>query len=144
MSADVDSQKVIVFTKETRKTPHGQDLDLLGGSLIFETNGRYSLTLMKSDLPKYLSNSRIQGTPWEYKTTVEGSLFHLGTYSVSGTDLIFHVEASTFPNWNNTDQRRAVLSVTGDELKYTNPTPSSAYQRLVITNAPYLVWQRVK
>jgi hypothetical protein len=114
------------------------------GSLIFEANGRYSLTLMKSDLPKYVSNSRTQGTPWEYKTTVEGSLSHLGTYSVSGTDLIFHVEASTFPNWTNTDQKRTILSVTGDELKYTNPTPSSAYQRLVIANAPYLVWQRVK
>ena len=63
------------------------------GSLIFEANGRYSLQLMRPDLPKFQSNNRTQGTPAEYKITVEGSLSHLGTYSVSGTDLIFHVEA---------------------------------------------------
>ena len=48
------------------------------GSLIFEANGRYSLQLMRPDLPKFLSNNRTQGTPAEYKITVEGSLSHLG------------------------------------------------------------------
>jgi Lipocalin-like domain len=114
------------------------------GSLIFEANGRYSLQLMRPDLPKFLSNNRIQGTPAEYKITVEGSLSHLGTYSVSGTDLIFHVEASTFPNWTGTDQKRINLSVTGDELKYTNLGPSGGYQRLVPADAPFVVWRRVK
>ena len=114
------------------------------GSLIFEANGRYSLQLMRPDLPKFLSNNRTQGTPAEYKITVEGSLSHLGTYSVSGTDLIFHVEASTFPNWTGTDQKRINLSVTGDELKYTNLAPSGGFQYLVPANAPFLVWRRVK
>ena len=114
------------------------------GSLIFEANGRYSLQLMRPDLPKYQSNNRTQATPAEYRITVEGSLSHLGTYSVSGTDLIFHVEASTFPNWTGTDQKRINLSVTGDELKYTNLTPSHEYQHLVIANAPFLIWRRVK
>src|ERR1700751_131120 len=49
------------------------------GSLIFEANGRYSLQLVRPNLPKYLSNNRIQGTPAEYKITVEGSLSHFGT-----------------------------------------------------------------
>src|SRR5205809_6697758 len=62
------------------------------GSLIFEANGRFSLQLMRADLPKYASNSRIQGTPAEYKATVEGSISYFGTYSVSGSDLTFHVE----------------------------------------------------
>src|ERR1700687_1991140 len=62
------------------------------GSLIFESNGRFSLQLMRSDLPKYASNNRTQGTPAEYKATVEGSLSYFGTYSVSGTDLMLHVE----------------------------------------------------
>jgi hypothetical protein len=114
------------------------------GSLLFEANGRYSLQLMRPDLPKFLSNNRIQGTPAEYKITVEGSLSHLGTYSVSGTDLIFHIEASTFPNWTNTDQKRINLSVIGDELKYTNLAPSGGYQYLVPANAPFVVWRRVK
>ena len=111
------------------------------GSVIFEPNGRYSLQLMRSDLPKYASNNRTQGTPAEYKATVEGSISYFGTYSVSGTDLIFHVEGSTFPNWTGTDQKRVGLSVTGDELKDTNPTPSGGGAGA----APIpLVWKRVK
>jgi hypothetical protein len=114
------------------------------GSLMFEANGRYSLQLMRPDLPKFLSNNRTQGTPAEYKITVEGSLSHLGTYTVSGTDLIFHIEASTFPNWTGTDQKRINLSITGDELKYTNLAPSGGYQYLVPAGAAFVVWRRVK
>ena len=114
------------------------------GSLVFEANGRYSLLLIRPDLMRYLSNIRTQGTPTEYKNTVEGSLSHLGTYSVSGTDLIFHVEASTFPNWTGTDQKRINLSVNGDELKYTNLAPSGGYRYLVPADAPFVVWRRIK
>jgi hypothetical protein len=113
-------------------------------SLIFEANGRYSLQLMRANLPKYQSNNRTQATPAEYRITVEGILSHFGTYSVSGTDLIFHVEASSFPNWNGTEQKRINLSVTGDELKYTNLGPSGGYQYLVPADAPFVVWRRVK
>jgi Lipocalin-like domain len=69
------------------------------GSLILTANGRYSLQLLRPDLPKYASNNRTKGTPAEYKATVEGSLSYFGTYSVNGTDLTLHVEGSTFPNW---------------------------------------------
>ena len=37
------------------------------GVLIFDTNGRYSLMLMRGDLLKYASNNRSQGTAEEYK-----------------------------------------------------------------------------
>ena len=108
------------------------------GSLIFDANGRYSLQLMRSDQPKYASNNRTQGTPAEYKSTVEGNLSYFGTYAVSGTDLILHVEGSTFPNWIGTDQKRVNLSLTGDDLKYTNTAPSGGGAVLP------LVWKRVK
>jgi hypothetical protein len=108
------------------------------GSLILEANGRYSLQLTRSDPSKYASNNRTQGTPAEYKATVEGSLSYFGTYAVSGTDLIFHVEGSTFPNWIGTDQKRVNLSVTGDELKYTNTAASGGGAVLP------LVWKRAK
>jgi Lipocalin-like domain len=110
------------------------------GSLIFEANGRFSLQLMRADLPKYASNNRTQGTPAEYKATAEGSISYFGTYSVSGTDLMLHVEGSTFPNWTGTDQKRVNLSVIGDDLKYTNPTPSGGPAGAAIP----LVWKRVK
>jgi hypothetical protein len=112
------------------------------GSLIFEANGRFSQQLMRSDLPKYASNNRTKGTPAEYQATVEGSISYFGTYSVSGTDLILHVEGSTFPNWTGNDQKRNNPSVIGDELKYTNPAPSGG-GAAVATAAP-TVWKRVK
>jgi hypothetical protein len=108
------------------------------GSLNLDSNGRFTLILMRSDLPKYASNSRTPGTPAEYKATVEGSLAYFGTWSVGGTDLNLHIEGSTFPNWIGTDQKRINLSVTGDELKYTQPTPSGGGP------AAPLVWKRVK
>jgi len=110
------------------------------GSLIFEANSRFSLQLMRADLPKYASNNRTQGTPAEYKATAEGSISYFGTYSVSGTDLMLHVEGSTFPNWTGTDQKRVNLSVTGDDLKYTNPTPSGGPAGAALP----LVWKRIK
>jgi len=108
------------------------------GSLNFDSNGRFTLILMRSNLPKYASNNRTQGTPAEYKATVEGSLAYFGTYSVSGTELNLHVEGSTFPNWTGMDQKRINVSVNGDELRYTQPNPSGG-------GAPApLVWKRTK
>src|SRR5215813_13924043 len=57
------------------------------GLLIFEPNGRYSLMLMRADLPKYTSNNRSQGTAEEYKAIGAGTISYFGTYSVSGSDL---------------------------------------------------------
>jgi hypothetical protein len=74
------------------------------GLLIFEANGRFSLQLLKAELPKYASGRRDQGTDSENKTTVQGAISYYGTYSVNGTDLVFHVEACSFPNWTGTDQ----------------------------------------
>src|SRR4051794_34560452 len=81
------------------------------GFLIFTPNGRFSLQLMRADLPKYASNNRTQGTPAEYKATVEGSLSYFGTYVVEGNDLILRIEGSTFPNWTGTEQKRVDVSV---------------------------------
>jgi hypothetical protein len=68
------------------------------GVLIFDTNGRYSLMLMRADLPKYASNNRSQGAAEEYKAIGAGSISYFGTYSVSGSELILRIESSSFPN----------------------------------------------
>jgi len=108
------------------------------GTVIFEANGRFAAMLMRADLTKYASNNRAQGTPAENKTTVEGSLAYFGTYSVSGTDVNFHIEGSTFPNWTGTDQKRTNVVATADELKWIQPTPSAGGP------ATPVVWKRVK
>jgi hypothetical protein len=109
------------------------------GSYMFDASGHFSAILMRSDLPKYTSNSRTQATPAEYKGTVDGSIAYFGTYTVSGTDLDLHIEGSTFPNWAGTIQKRTNVTVAGDELKYNVPAPSDGRP----TAAP-TVWKRVK
>src|SRR4051794_24658173 len=108
------------------------------GSFILDANGRFASILTRNTLPKYASNSRVKGTSDEYKATVEGSLAYFGTYSVSGSDLIMRVESSTYPNWIGTEQKRINVSITGDELKYTQPAPSGGGP------ATPVVWKRVK
>jgi len=105
---------------------------------MFDANGRYSLVLMRPDLPKYASNNRAQGASEEYKAIGSGSISYYGAYSVSGSELILRVEYSSFPNWNGTEQKRTNFTLTGDELKYTNTAPS------VGGSAAVLVWRRAK
>jgi hypothetical protein len=108
------------------------------GLLVFDANDRYSLMLMRPDLPKYASNNRTQGASEEYKAIGSGSISYYGTYSVSGSDLILRVEYSSFPNWNGTEQKRTNFTLAGDELRYTNTAPS------VGGSAAVLVWRRAK
>src|SRR5258705_12900027 len=77
------------------------------GSLIFEPNGRFSITVTRSDLPKFGSSSRVAGTPEENAAIVQGSIAYFGTYSVGVEDNIVtvHVEGSTSPNRVRTDPK---------------------------------------
>ena len=96
------------------------------GQLIFEANGQYSSMIMRSDIPKYASNIRMRGTADENRATVQGVIASYGTYTVDEADRSYtiQIEASSFPNWNGSKQKRTVISVTPDELKIDNPTPS--------------------
>ncbi len=119
-----------------KKTPiFGSDLR---GSLIFSANGRYSLTLARAKLPKIASDNRTKGTAEENQAIVAGSLSHFGKYTTDdkAKTFTFHVETSTFPNWDGTTQTRS-YTITGDELKYTTPAASGG-------GRADLVWKRVK
>ena len=108
------------------------------GILIFGNDGHYALVNLRSDLPKFASGNRTQGTPDENKAVVQGSITHYGTYTVdeNGKILVLRIEASTFPNWNGVEQRRP-FTVTGDELKYTVPAASAG-------GFAQVTWKRVK
>ena len=108
------------------------------GMVMFDANGRFLQVLLRPDLPKYAANNRMQGTPEENKATVQGSISFFGTYTVSGTDLNRHIEGSSYPNWTGTDQKLSNLTVTGDELKWTNPAPSGGGSPVL------MVWKRAK
>jgi lipocalin-like protein len=109
------------------------------GMLALDADGRFMLTIIGSDLPKFATNNRAAGTPEENKAVVSKSIAMIGTYSVNPVDksLTFKVESATFPNWNGTEQKRLLSSSGKDELKYVTPTASSGGVATVI-------WRRVK
>jgi hypothetical protein len=80
------------------------------GQQILDANGRYSLIIMRSDIPKFASNNRVEGTPEENKAVVQGSIAFFGTYTVdeSAKTLTQHVESCSFPNFNGTDRKKII------------------------------------
>ena len=98
------------------------------GMITFMADGRYFLHLLRADLPKIAAKDRLKGTPEENEAVAKGVLTHFGTYSVNEADGTYtlHVEASSYANDNGTDQKRIVTSLSADELKWTNPTPTTA------------------
>ena len=108
------------------------------GSLIFASNGRYSINVARASLPKFASENRAKGTALENQAVIAGSIAHFGKYTVDEKDkaFTFHIETSTYPNWDGTAQKRP-FSVSGDELKY-GVAAGSAGGRVE------LVWKRIK
>jgi Lipocalin-like domain len=109
------------------------------GYLVFERNGRFSFAILSSDVPKFSSNNRNTGTADENKAVVQGDISYFGTYSVNEADgtLTLHIERCSYPNWNGTDQKRLITSLTAQEFKYTNPSAS-------VGGTAELTWKRMK
>jgi hypothetical protein len=110
--------------------PDGSRVPIYGpnpqGLASFDADGHYLLLTARSGLPKFASGNRMEGTPEEYKAVVQGSIAHFGKYTINEADktITFHIETSTFPNWNGTEQKRP-FTLKGDELKWTTPGASS-------------------
>ena len=109
------------------------------GQLILTPDGRYSIVLTRAEMPKIASGSRTKATAEENKAVVDGSIAHSGRYTIDdgGKAITFHIETSTFPNWNGTTQKRP-LSMKGDLLTYTVATPSGGGASADVT------WRRMK
>ena len=120
--------------------PDGSRVPMYGpnpkGLASFDGNGRYILLTARSGQPKFASNNRMEGTPEEYKTVVQGSIAHFGKYTVdeTGKTITFHIETSTFPNWNGAEQKRP-FTLAGDELKWTTAGSSGGMAEVVLKRA---------
>jgi hypothetical protein len=96
------------------------------GSMMVDANGRFMITVVRSDLPQFASNNRMTATPDEATAVVQGSIAYYGSYSIDEATHVItvNVEGSTFPNLTGGTQTR-ILSFNGDdEVTYLNPTPS--------------------
>ena len=104
---------------DTNTTPDGRTVQPFGpnpqGTAIFDSDGHFAIINSRSDLPKFTSNNRMQGTAQENAAIVHGSIAFFGTYSVADGVIIQHIEGGTWPSWNGTDQKRTITSFVGDE-----------------------------
>jgi hypothetical protein len=122
----VGTWKVISWEQ---KKSDGSKLQQFGpnptGIAFFDAGGRYIISVMRSDRVRYASNALWQGTVEENKATANETQTYFGTYSVSDRDqsILIHVEGSSFPNWNGTDQKRFV-TIAGEQLTLTIRPPS--------------------
>jgi Lipocalin-like domain len=119
---------------------NGQKRDAQGpnpkGLLILDSGGHYAVLTFRQDQPKFASNNRLEATAEESRSLLAGTLGHYGTYSPAGNVLVFHIERSTFPNWNGIEQKRP-YTLNGDELTYVTPGSTGS-------GATQLVWKRLK
>jgi len=90
------------------------------GVAFFDATGHFIITVMRADRARYTADFPTQGTAEENKATAQGTMTYFGTYSVSEADhtIALHIEASSFPNWNGADQKRA-FAIAGDRLTLT-------------------------
>lgn len=111
--------------------PDGSMVDAFGpnpkGIYMLDAKGHFALVLQRPDLPNVASNNRLTATPEENQAITRGTLSVFGTYSVNEAEgsVTLHVEGSSFPNWNGTQQKR-LMTITGDELKITVPVASAS------------------
>ena len=104
------------------------------GQAMFDGN-RLSWQLMAAD--------RSKTTPISPRIPGGLAIAYFGTYTVdeAGKAIVFHIEGSSFPNWENTNQKRLVTAVTDEVLTYTNPTSSTPAQGFTHTE---LTWKKAK
>jgi hypothetical protein len=99
------------------------------GILIFTADGQYSSQIVRTNnRVKFASNDREKGTPQEQKAAIEQIVTHFGTWSVDegSKTLTFRIEASSFPNWDGTIQKRTITALNpNDVLTYTSTTPAT-------------------
>ena len=108
------------------------------GVQILDASGQYAQIIVRPDRPKFKVNNRLEGTPEENKVAVHGTTATFGTWSVDEASKTYtvHYEGGMFPNQAGTDSKRTV-SVTGDELKVSNPATASGLKSDT-------VWKRAK
>lgn len=120
--------------KKTEQFGHGAK-----GMMSLDADGKFMLTIIGPDLPRFAANSRAAGTAEENKAVVSKSIGMIGTYSINPADktLTFRVESATFSNWNGTEQKRLIVTAGKDELRYITPTASSG-------GVGTVTWKRAK
>jgi Lipocalin-like domain len=131
--------------------PDGSKLKQFGanpkGINVFDPNGNFFLMVASPDFlmvasaddPKIVSKDPNKTNSEEFGGLIAESIAYYGTYTVNDAEkvVVLHLEASTFPNQVGTDQKRTIISLTANELKYSSPAAIPGAQ-------VHQVWKRAE
>jgi Lipocalin-like domain len=121
----------------TRTTNYGEHPI---GLLMVDAAGRYDMQIFRANRPAFASGDKAHGTPDEYRMALVGISTHIGKVSVDQAhhQLIFDVQAASFPNWEGKRQVRDFTFKDG-LLSYSVPASASGSGTVA-----YSLWRRVK
>jgi hypothetical protein len=125
--------------------PDGSKYELFGpeanGLLIFDGNGRYSLQIFRRRRVPF-AGGRMEGTQEENRAAVQGMISHFGTFTIDDAEhaVTFHIESSSYPNWDGTAQTRNLVLLV-DQLSWSDPSPLAGSQSADLQSD--VIWQRV-
>lgn len=121
----------------TRTTNYGEHPE---GLMLIDSAGRYSIQIFRPHRTAFASGVKAEGTPGEYRDAVLGSSTHFGRVRMDSAkhQLVFHVQASSFPNWEGKRQVRD-YTYAGGVLTYAVPASASGNGTIA-----YSVWHKVR
>jgi hypothetical protein len=90
---------------------------------ILTADGHFMQVILRPDLPKIASNNGALATADENKAIVQGSIGFFGAYSFRDKVITFKIDASSYPNWNGTEQTRNVSAFNRNEMTWTLAAP---------------------
>ena len=110
------------------------------GLMMVDRAGRYSIQIFRPDRPRFASGDKTKGEADEYRSAVLGSSTHFGRVTVDPAkhQLLFDVEAASFPNWEGKRQVRD-YTYSGGVLSYAVPASASGNGTIA-----YSVWRKVR
>ena len=107
------------------------------GLVVFTADGYYSVQIYRAEQVKFSSGDKLKGTPEEYRNASLSSSVHFGRYTIDAAKgtITFHVDRSSFPNWDDSVQVRS-YEIKGDELSWkVAPRPDGSIPITVLRRA---------
>lgn len=126
-----------ILADGTRTTNYGEHPN---GLLMIDKDGRYSLQIFRVNRPRFATGDKTRGTPEEYRESVLGASTHTGRVEIDADkhQLIFKINAASYPNWEGTQQIRDYTFKDGT-LTYSVPAAASGNGTIA-----YSVWRHAQ
>jgi hypothetical protein len=120
----------------TRTTAYGEHPN---GLLMIDAQGRYTLQIFRVGRAAFASGDKTRGQPDEYRDAALGSSTHFGRVRLDEANhqLVFDVEAASFPNWEGKRQVRDYRYENG-LLTYNVPASASGNGTVA-----YSIWRKL-